>query len=76
MSEQKLKPCPFCGGEAKVVRFYGPREKEVGCAIVCEDCLANFHQEESCCAEENIKAWNKRASDGVISIADCMEAMR
>jgi len=67
----KLKPCPFCGGtNVRIVRFYSnydfPKKTriETGSAIVCDDCLIDFHQEEACCVEENVAAWNRRASDG------------
>ena len=54
-----LKPCPFCGGEAKLMKQF-ESGVEVGSKIVCFDCLANFYQGEACDAEENIDAWNRR----------------
>ena len=31
MVEIKLKPCPFCGGEAKITYYYPYRYTEVNC---------------------------------------------
>lgn len=59
---EKLKPCPFCGGKNIHVEYevddYG---YERGSYICCYDCLASFYQQEACCDEDNIKAWNRRA---------------
>ena len=52
MSEIKLKPCPFCGGEAKIISGYGKY------AITCKGCDAmspNTYTEI-----DAAKAWNKR----------------
>ena len=60
---EKLKPCPFCGGNPKVGSLGG--DKENWC-IWCENCLL-------ACAETGvsgktkadiIKAWNTRAKEG------------
>ena len=59
----ELKPCPFCGGKADVTRYY-ESGVEVGSAIVCNNCGVSVYQVEADCAEENIKAWKRRASDG------------
>lgn len=49
----KLKPCPFCGGEAIVD----------GCddtlwIVICKECNASIGHKET--KEEAIEAWNKR----------------
>lgn len=62
MTNEYLKPCPFCGGKAKIHRTY-KGETEVASKIVCIDCLAVFYQAEANSAEENIEAWNKRPAD-------------
>ena len=72
--DEKLKPCPFCGGQAKI---YG--ENMVGCVKL--ECDAEMTSSgEYCsgainyghwCGEENgvpavhwvIKAWNRRLND-------------
>ena len=56
MAEIKLKPCPFCGGEAEVIahnkfQFY---------KVVCKHCKAQGYQffpNE----EQATEAWNRRA---------------
>ena len=49
----KLKPCPFCGGEAIID----------GCddtlwIVICKECNASIGYKET--KEEAIEAWNKR----------------
>ena len=65
MSDEKLKPCPFCGGEAHVVMQFMVRESyeypifsiscggnELGCGYTFFAC----HTEA-----DVIEAWNRRA---------------
>jgi len=58
MTEVKLKPCPFCGGEAAVE----PDEidKEM-CVVRCRGCDGKwgFSFDEA----SAIAAWNRRASE-------------
>ena len=52
VNEVKLKPCPFCGGEAKIISGYGKY------AVTCKGCYAmapNTYTEG-----DAAKAWNKR----------------
>ena len=57
----KLKPCPFCGGEAKIIQgslYYGYR---VGCENYrCTTCPITYSYHT---IEEAIEAWNTRADD-------------
>lgn len=49
----KLKPCPFCGGEAKVMDMGFPHW------VYCTKCYAKVHggtRDE----KDSIEAWNKR----------------
>jgi Lar family restriction alleviation protein len=55
---EKLKPCPFCGGTNVHIE---DEKTEPFSYICCYDCLASFWQQEACDAEDNIDAWNRRA---------------
>ncbi len=52
----KLRPCPFCGGEAEVVRLGTSRQS---CTVACTDC--------SCTLDSNELgfggAWNRQVID-------------
>lgn len=52
----ELKPCPFCGGEARFVR----RVAEY--YVQCAGCGATGKSKQI--AECAVKAWNRRAEDG------------
>lgn len=62
----KLKPCPFCGGEARIDRniFAFPTSYSVICKI-CEAESEVFNTEK-----EVIEAWNRRVTDGTERKAD------
>jgi Lar family restriction alleviation protein len=71
----KIKPCPFCGGKADVTRYYESGE-EIGSAIVCNNCGVSVHNVEADNVQDNVKAWNKRATsdlpnDIVTDFRDC-----
>jgi len=61
----KLKPCPFCGGEAEA---FHPHSVAGGWYA---ECYAEYNDGECCeartaiydTAEEAIKAWNTRAQE-------------
>ena len=61
MSEEKLRNCPFCGGEANVV--YDAKRKSVdgkqiiGTVVGCTVCNATMFYMSSRLA---IEAWNRR----------------
>lgn len=52
MNEVKLKPCPFCGGEAKIISGYGKY------AVTCKECDATAPSTYT--ESDAAKAWNKR----------------
>lgn len=51
MEEIKLKPCPFCGGEAEFVGYKSYW-------IICVDCTAESAVYDS--KAEAVEAWNRR----------------
>jgi len=56
MSKTELKPCPFCGGEAKIATYdwgYSVKEYWVYCSCGCE--TKKFHSKE-----EAVENWNTR----------------
>ena len=74
MSDVELKPCPFCGGEAKLYYDWSDETGEwfsVGCDN--DDCLMALHDiayDYKCVStgwrkfkEEAVSAWNTRAYD-------------
>jgi len=60
MSEEKLRNCPFCGGEASVYES-GYMYTAPSYYVCCDECGSGttvFYTEE-----EAIEAWNKRVAD-------------
>lgn len=68
-TEQGLKPCPFCGGEAKLQRFTSIYfSTGHGYCVVCntEDCQGNVEPANPYPLEEEaMEAWNRRADNEV-----------
>lgn len=68
----ELKPCPFCGGKARMkcgnynlLGAYGTAEtarKWFG--VYCRSCNTSQWPREFFSKEEAIEAWNRRAEDG------------
>lgn len=56
MSEYKLKPCPFCGGEAKVMNMGYPHW------VFCKNCYAKVHGRTHD-EKDSVDAWNRRQID-------------
>lgn len=52
MNEVKLKPCPFCGGQAGIIDIYGRY------AVSCKECDAKTETANT--MGDAAKAWNKR----------------
>ena len=59
MPEIKLKPCPFCGGEAEMFSWQAHINDEYHLNLVCTTCGAGFQDVSS--KEDALKAWNRRA---------------
>lgn len=54
----ELKPCPFCGGKAKILKMtFGG----VSYQVICGSCSANLDQRFAY-EDEAIEAWNRRAT--------------
>ena len=63
MSE--LKPCPFCGGEAKYVELYYNKENESSRGYIrCAKIVPCVAQPNVRSKEYVYKKWNRRAEDG------------
>lgn len=54
MSETKLLPCPFCGGEARHLTILGRN------GIACKDCLCEMRGWLDATPEEVACRWNTR----------------
>lgn len=67
----KLKPCPFCGGEVKKLHI---NHKDLKCRVfnyMCEKCEAIFYLtvttkyvSAEATEKEMIETWNRRADNG------------
>ena len=65
MNKQELKPCPFCGGEANIVK----RKLKIGFYpsggtyyVHCKKCLITTQPRNQ--KELVIEFWNRRVDDG------------
>lgn len=58
MSDERLKPCPFCGGEAVVDHTYTGTCVVYG--IHCYNCKVGYADYPFLTEEEAIAAWNTR----------------
>lgn len=58
----ELKPCPFCGGEAKLISYHASMwiDNPTDSFVKCKDCGATtIHYFPT--EEKAIEAWNRRA---------------
>ena len=59
----ELKPCPFCGGKARLFVNGGVR-------VICSKCYASTRimsdeiEYDSSAVETVVKAWNRRSDNG------------
>ena len=58
MTEIKLKPCPFCGGIAKITQFYPSRNYTVQCSV-CGAATLHYTNEV-----DSVRVWNRRVENG------------
>jgi len=68
MDSSELKPCPFCGAEAEIVR--AGDEYEMVVAVNCTECSAHVRETDDSIDRDfdrleaqAVAAWNKRAVD-------------
>jgi Lar family restriction alleviation protein len=61
VSEEELKPCPFCGGEVRLSQ-YDP-ETRMTEAVFCEDCNLEFYKWDSEASDAFIGRWNTRRAE-------------
>ncbi len=68
MNNEKLKPCPFCGGKADIIENSGRKKGEAKSFHPCchnEKCImfvgALWYNNKT----EAINAWNRRADNGI-----------
>lgn len=59
MDEVKLKPCPFCGGEASIVTMHNENLSWIRYKAVCGICLAETSMHEKWKMAKAV--WNRRA---------------
>ena len=57
----ELKPCPFCGGKAKLDWYTLPKYE---CVICCNICSLRFGRYLGRDEKQAIEAWNRRHDDG------------
>jgi Lar family restriction alleviation protein len=67
MSEIKLKPCPFCGGNNIIYTDMAEDKTNTHC-VYCEDCGCGTANYSGCSSHETlkscvVKSWNRRACD-------------
>lgn len=55
---EKLKPCPFCGGEAVI---WKSQPLEIGKIIECQDCDVRVAIPWAVLDTQAAQAWNRRA---------------
>ena len=55
----ELKPCPFCGGKASVIK------ESMWYEVHCDNCPCNVGRCWFSKREEAIEAWNRREEDGI-----------
>ena len=63
MTTTELKPCPFCGGEARVARGFNYGERGSIRWVCCSKCGAMTRSDLHKTEEDAAKAWNKRVFD-------------
>ena len=63
--EVKLKPCPFCGGPAKLVEHYWENICTESFTVECVECSGCMGKDMDS-EQEAADAWNQRAVKGEV----------
>lgn len=63
MNDKELKPCPFCGGEARIVQEYDAMIGETFYFCECINCTGTILYGKFNKKEYAIEAWNRRVND-------------
>ena len=61
-NEIELKPCPFCGGKAKIVTWRDEKRRENPTKIKCVSCGCTSGVKNR--IGKAAAAWNRRVNDG------------
>ena len=61
MKTPDLKPCPFCGGEARILPYI--EHEETWYRVRCTKCPADVGRHWFSLKLEAINAWNRRVTD-------------
>lgn len=61
-SKIELKPCPFCGGNAKIVTWRDENRRENPSKIMCDSCGCSSGIKNR--IRKAADAWNRRAANG------------
>lgn len=56
MRQQKLKPCPFCGGTTLAIILV----PSIGIGVVCENVRCGIKGPKSSSTQAAIRRWNRR----------------
>lgn len=72
-TSDRLRPCPFCGGEDVVVERYEHHEGAWRYRVICTDCMARVDSGLWQRRHQAVEAWNRRkgpAGEEMVSDAD------
>ena len=60
--DKQLNPCPFCGGEAEIIKEYDCMACITIYFIECSKCKASLYGGAN--KEKEIEKWNRRVNNG------------
>ena len=74
---EELKPCPFCGGEARVM-YAMAEDGTRTISVICQSCRTGIFRARSIpdewnaykTADEAIEAWNRRVFTPLVNISE------